>query len=144
MTASHQGACFCGAVQVEVSGDPDTMAYCHCASCRSWSGSPVHASTMWKSDAVNVTAGAEYLATFQKTPESISHRQYCTKCGGHVMISHPTMGMFDVMAATLPTLAFNPSVHVHYSESVLPIDDGLPKYRDFPTEFGGSGELVPP
>ena len=75
MTASHQGACFCGTVQVEVSGDPDTMAYCHCASCRSWSGSPVH---------------------------------------------------------------------VHYSESVLPIDDGLPKYRDFPTEFGGSGELVPP
>ena len=97
---------------------------------------------MWTTDAVRVTAGAEYLATFQKTPESISHRQYCTKCGGHVMISHPTMGMFDVMAATLPTLAFNPSVHVNYSESVLPIDDGLPKYRDVPAEFGGSGELA--
>ncbi len=40
-------------------------------------------------------------------------------------------------AATLPTLKFNPSVHVNYLESVLLIDDGFPKFRDFPVEFGG-------
>jgi hypothetical protein len=27
-------------------------------------------------------------------------------------------------------------------ETVLPIRDGLPKLRDFPAEFGGSGEAV--
>ncbi len=58
------------------------------------------------------------------------------------MISHPTMGQVDVLAATLPTLKFDPSVHVNYSESVLSMDDGLPKFRDFPVEFGGSGEFV--
>jgi len=76
MTASYAGTCFCGAVRVEVCGEPDVMAYCHCQSCRSWSGSPVHASTIWKAEAVAVTAGAEHVATFHKTPESISHRQY--------------------------------------------------------------------
>ena len=142
MTTSHKGSCFCGAVQIEVSGDPVAMAYCHCNSCRSWSGSPVHASTMWSSDAINVLSGSEQIATFHKTPESISHRQYCTKCGGHLLIRHPDLGLVDVMSATLPTLKFNPSVHVNYSESVLPMDDGLPKFRDFPAEMGGSGELV--
>ena len=142
MTQQYKGECFCGAVKIEVSGEPEAMAYCHCDSCRSWSGSPVHASTMWKTDSVEVVAGAEHIKTFQKTAASISHRQYCTKCGGHLMISHPDLGMFDVFAATIPTLKFVPSLHVNYSESVLPIRDGLPKFRDFPSEFGGSGELI--
>jgi hypothetical protein len=39
-------------------------------------------------------------------------------------------------------LAFTPGVHVNYAETVLPIRDGLPKLRDFPAEFGGSGQAV--
>jgi hypothetical protein len=26
---------------------------------------------------------------------------------------------------------------------VLPMRDGLPKFKDFPAEFGGSGETIP-
>jgi hypothetical protein len=48
----------------------------------------------------------------------------------------------DVFAATIPTLAFAPGVHVNYAETVLPIRDGLPKLKDFPAEFGGSGEAM--
>ena len=42
----------------------------------------------------------------------------------------------------LPTLKFSPSVHVNYSETVLPMDDGLPKFSDFPIEFGGSKRRI--
>ena len=80
MTTIHKGECFCGAVQVEVSGEPETMAYCHCNSCRSWSGSPVHASTMWKADSVSVIAGAEHMRTFHKTPQSISPEDSNAHC----------------------------------------------------------------
>jgi hypothetical protein len=48
-----------------------------------------------------------------------------------------------VYAATIPTLKFAPAVHVNYSETVLPMKDGLPKLKDFPAEFGGSGVAVP-
>ena len=48
MTNTHKGACFCGAVQIEVSGEPAGMGYCHCRSCRSWSAAPVNAFTLWK------------------------------------------------------------------------------------------------
>jgi len=138
---THIGKCFCGAVSLEVNGDPEGMGYCHCRSCRSWSGGPVNAFTLWKPENVRITAGAEHVAMFQKTP--ISQRQYCTKCGGHLMTNHPTLGLVDVFAATLPDLSFTPGVHVNYSETVLPMRDGLPKLKDFPEELGGSGDTLP-
>jgi hypothetical protein len=33
-------------------------------------------------------------------------------------------------------------VHVNYGETVLRIRDGKPKFKDFPKDFGGSGETV--
>jgi hypothetical protein len=139
--AAYNGECFCGAVKVEVSGEPEAMGYCHCRSCRSWSGGPVNAFTLWKPDAVQITAGAEHIGMYKKTPGS--ERRYCKKCGGHLMTNHPTFGLVDVFAATLPTLKFSPGVHVYYAETVLPIRDGLPKFKDFPAEvFGGSGEQI--
>ncbi len=136
---THIGTCFCGAVTLEVEGAPEAMGYCHCRSCRSWSGGPVNAFTLWKPGQVHLTSGVD-LATFQKT--EISQRHYCAKCGGHVMTTHPTLDLIDVYAATIPTLPFVPSVHVNYAETVLPIRDGLPKLRDFPKEFGGTGETI--
>lgn len=137
---THAGECFCGSVKIEVSGDPAGMGYCHCRSCRSWSGGPVNAFSLWPPEAVKVVAGQENLATYAKT--AVSERQYCSKCGGHLMTNHPTFGLVDVFAATIPTLKFEPGVHVNYAETVLPIRDGLPKMKDFPADLGGSGELM--
>lgn len=137
----HTGNCFCGAVEVQVTGSPEGMGYCHCSSCRSWSGGPVNAFTLWKPEAVEITSGKQHVATFEKTP--MSQRKYCAKCGGHLMTNHPTLGLVDVFAATLPTLRFTPGVHINYAETVLPMRDGLPKLKDFPAELGGSGQAVP-
>ena len=137
----HTGSCFCGAVTLEVTGEPEAMGYCHCQSCRSWSGGPVNAFSLWKPAAVKVTSGERNIATFKKTP--LSERKYCSKCGGHLMTNHPPLGLVDVFTATLPSLRFTPGVHVNYAETVLPMKDGLPKLKDFPKEFGGSGEAIP-
>ena len=141
MTDKHTGRCFCGAVEIEVTGTPEAMGYCHCRSCRSWSAGPVNAFTLWQPQNVQVTRGADQLGRFAKT--ATSDRQFCKKCGGHVMTDHPTFGLIDVYAATIPSLPFAPGVHVNYAETVLPMKDGLPKLRDFPAELGGSGEAVP-
>ena len=141
MSDNHKGKCFCGAVEVEVTGAPEAMGYCHCESCRSWSAGPVNALTLWKPDAVKITKGQEHVGKYQKT--ELSLRQYCTKCGGHIMTDHPPLGLIDVYAAILPSLKFEPGVHVNYAETVLPMKDGLPKLKDLPAELGGSGETVP-
>src|SRR5260221_8588092 len=110
MSQTHQGNCFCGAVELTVTGDPVAAGFCHCPSCRSWSAAPVNAFSLWKPQAVRVVAGAENLAMFSKAP--MSERQYCSKCGGHLMNNHAPLGLVDVYAATVPTLQFQPGVHV--------------------------------
>jgi len=141
MTEKHTGTCFCGAVEIEVTGAPEAMGYCHCSSCRSWAAAPVNAFTLWKPGNVKVIKGEQFLGHYMKTKNS--DRQYCTKCGGHIMTHHPLFGLTDVYAATIPTLAFKPGVHVNYAETVLRMKDGLPKLKDFPAELGGSGQAVP-
>ena len=138
---TYSGSCFCGAVQFTARGAPVAMGYCHCQSCRHWSAGPVNAFSLWQPDAVKVTQGAEHIGTYNKTP--ISYRKWCKLCGGHLFTEHPTMGLTDVYAAMLPTLEFEPGVHVHYQETVLHIHDGVAKMRDMPSEMGGSGEALP-
>lgn len=137
---SYQGSCFCGAVELEVTGEPAAMGYCHCGSCRSWSAGPVNAFTLWPPAQVKITKGEAQIETFNKTPGS--SRKWCKSCGGHIMTDHPTFGLVDVYAATIPGFAFKPALHVHYGETVLPIKDGLPKQKDMPAEMGGSGTLL--
>lgn len=134
---SHNGSCFCGAVEVTVSGEPAAMGFCHCDSCRHWSAGPVNAFTLWPPESVKVTKGADKLGSYNKTPQS--NRRWCTVCGGHVLTEHPSMGLTDVYAAVIPDFPFKAGVHVHYQETVLRIHDGLAKLKDVPAELGGSG-----
>jgi hypothetical protein len=137
---TYKGSCFCGAVQITVSGEPAAMGYCHCDSCRHWSAGPVNAFTLWNPDAVKITRGADHIGTFNKTPNS--YRKWCTTCGGHIMTDHPGMKLIDVYAATIPEFPYRAGVHVNYQETVLHIKDGLPKLKDVPKEMGGSGISV--
>ncbi|HEY3520359.1 MAG TPA: GFA family protein [Rhodanobacteraceae bacterium] len=135
--SSHTARCFCGAVEVELEGSPAAMGYCHCDSCRRWSAGPVNAFSLWPKDAVRVSKGEDQLGSYAKTPTST--RQWCKQCGGHVLTDHPHWGLVDVYAAVIEDFDFQPGVHVHYQETVLPIADGIAKLRDLPKEMGGSG-----
>lgn len=134
---THQGSCFCGAVQITVSGEPAAMGYCHCESCRSWSAEPVTAFTLWKPEAVQITRGADNIGTYNKTPRS--YRKWCKTCGGHLFTEHPGWGLTDVYAAVIPDFPYHAGIHVNYQETKLRIKDGLPKMKDLPKEMGGSG-----
>lgn len=140
MGGPYKAGCPCGAVQLELSGEPGVQVYCHCNSCRTWLGAPIHGATLWPTTSVKVTKGADNLGTFKRT--EASHRQFCRSCGAAVMVGHPAIGMTDVPSVSINGLAFKPTVHVHYAEKVLAVRDGLPKFKDFPKEFGGSGELL--
>ena len=140
MTDTHLGTCFCGTVEIKATGTPVEMGYCHCDSCRSYSGAPLMSFILWKDQDVEVTKGAEHIGRFNKS--EMSHRRFCSKCGGHLFTEHPGLGFTDVHAPVLPTIAFKPVVHLNYAETVLPMKDGVPKLRDFPSAVGGSGEMM--
>ncbi len=137
---TYQGGCFCGAVRFTLTGDAFVMGYCHCDSCRHWSAGPVNTFTLWQADQLTITAGEDNLAVYNKTPGS--SRKWCKSCGGHVMNEHPHLGIVDMFAPVIEGFKFRPSLHVHYQETVLPMRDGLPKMKDAPQDWGGSGEQM--
>ena len=137
----YMGRCFCGAVELAVTGEPEVMGYCHCNSCREWAAAPVNAFTLWQREKVRITKGAHNIASYSKSPNIV--RKWCKTCGGHLLTDILHRGLVDIYAGVIPTFSFKPSVHVHYQEAVLPLKDGLPKQKDFPRELGGSGTLMP-
>jgi hypothetical protein len=141
MATSHESSCFCGAVTIEITGSPAVQAFCHCSSCRGWLGAPIHAASLWPAANVRVVKGADKLRLFKKT--EASHRKFCTVCGSPALVDHPRIEMVDIPAGSVKGLAYQPTLHVHYGEKVLAMRDGLPKFKDFPKEFGGSGEMLP-
>jgi hypothetical protein len=92
MKTHMPASCFCGAVQLKVTGEPVAMGYCHCSSCRHWSAGPINAFSLWKPEAVQVTQGADNIGTYNKTPQS--YRKWCKTCGGHIFTEHPGMGRY--------------------------------------------------
>jgi hypothetical protein len=136
----YKGSCFCGAVEFTISGEPAAAGYCHCNSCRTWSGGPVNAFSLWSPEAVQVTKGADRIGVFNKS--EMSYRKFCKTCGGHVFSAHPPWKVVDVPVAVMTGFSFQPKLHVNYQDTVLRMKDGLPKLKDFPKEMGGSGETV--
>jgi hypothetical protein len=137
----HKGQCFCGTVQLELTGDPTAQGYCHCESCRAMAGAPVRGFTLWPETSVRVASGEDQLKGYNKT--DFSDRRHCTNCGGQLMIKHPSIGMTDVHSEALRGFEFQPALHINYQERTVAIRDGLLKLKDFPADLGGSGESVP-
>jgi len=137
----YKGSCMCGAVKVEVEGEPIIMAVCHCKLCRAWSASPVTGASLWAPDKVKITHGQDNIASYAHVKGH--DRTWCTKCGGHVLTDHSTTyHAIDVYASILEDFNYEPAVHVNYESSILPMKDGLPKFKDFPKDMGGSGDLL--
>src|SRR5438093_2668920 len=108
MANTHKAGCACGAVQLEITGDPAFQVYCHCSSCRGWLGAPIHAASLWPTPNVKVTKGADKLGLYKRTENS--HRQFCTACGAPVLVGHPRFGMTDVPAGSFQGFTYLPTL----------------------------------
>ena len=138
--ATYKAGCFCGAVELEVTGEPVFSGYCHCRDCQAWSAAPINAFSLWKSDSVRITRGEADIGTFHKTENS--YRKFCKVCGGHLMTEHPRMRLIDVYANLLQGFTHEPTLHANYGSKMVSVSDGLPKFQDLPAELGGSGETL--
>ncbi len=137
---TYSGQCYCGHTKVTVQGEPLASGYCHCASCRSFHGSPFIGWCVWPSEAVSFSAE---LRGTTKNPSLA--RSTCAECGGKIAGVLKDAGMTVVFPSVLAGsgLEFQPQMHKYYEDRVVDIADGVPKFVDGPEAFGGSGEMVP-
>jgi len=148
------GACYCGAVKITAEGDPAVLAICHCHACRSWGGGLGQAVTMFPADKVKVagellTTPVPYAGGYKEEkgtfPKGFSNRKVCAKCYACVMNDHSgAIGKIDLCGGLLDwgVAGFKPGIHVNYPSAIMPIKDGLPKFKDYPEPFGGTHEVV--
>jgi len=131
--------CYCGTVKIEAEGDPAMCVACHCDDCRRHCGSIFQAAYLFPADKVKVSGG-----TITKGISGMSHRQSCAKCGGIAYDDkkHTPMNMIMVPAGLSKEKKFEPSMHLMYGMRIYDCNDGKPKYKDFPTDMGGSGETI--
>lgn len=127
----HAGHCLCGAVQLRLSGQPVSITYCHCESCRRATGSPV---------AVLVGYELAQVAYPGETPQPFasSHgieRPFCPHCGSRIGFTDarlPGRIYFHVGVLDQPE-HFQPTCHALEAERLpwLHIDDKLPRFAGF-------------
>jgi hypothetical protein len=127
-----------GAVQFTVTGNRRRWAIAIVIRAERVRG-PVNAFTLWP-EALRITRGAENIGVYNKTPRSDRKFSFLRRAR---FPHHPHWNLTDVYAAVIPGFKFKPGVHVNYQETVLPMKDGLPKFKDVPAEMGGSGTNLP-
>ena len=72
---SYGGGCNCGAVRIELDGEPSRVGLCHCQTCRRETGSAFMAFADWDRSKVTVTGETRSWAA------STDHRHFCPSCG---------------------------------------------------------------
>jgi hypothetical protein len=77
-TERFEGGCLCGAVRFVATGQPKSVAWCHCESCRKHSGAPVSVFVAYERSAYTVTKGE--ITKFESTPGK-TQRGFCARCG---------------------------------------------------------------
>lgn len=151
------GACFCGEVRVEASGEPRSVSYCHCSICRRLSGAPFSVQALFTSEQVQLHFEPGARLTSFATSRGVE-RSRCASCGSPVCgtlmggrLTALPLGMLGSWrgsiapggetqgdaAAAAASAWLRPRHHLHYSDRVMDVCDGLPKYHAS-ASLGGS------
>ena len=112
MTRTTPGACLCGTVSFQISGEFDRFFLCHCGRCRKGSGS-AHAANLFSSTAtIEWLSGEEEIRSY-RVPESRHVRTFCAQCGSAVPTVYGGGALLVVPAGSLEgPVDTRPSAHI--------------------------------
>jgi hypothetical protein len=129
-----KGSCLCGVVALEIHGAIDGARFCHCESCRKFSGTACAAWGVVRANDLVVTRGAAGVSKFDSGG---GLRVFCTTCGSALWYEPANLpafrgvplGVIDEGAVPAPTM------HV-WTRSRVPwattIGDRLPQHETHP------------
>lgn len=129
--ATHEGGCLCGAIRYRIEGAIESVAHCHCNSCRRSAGAAFVTWLTVERERVNWTSGKpkEYRSSPGVT------REFCGDCGTDLAYSsdkHP--GTIDLTLGSLDCAASHPADrHIWTTDRLdwLSLDDDLPMHASW-------------
>ncbi len=130
--------CPCGAVEIELIGEPMAQFFCHCDDCQMVHGAAYVPEVMFRAEKVVIKRGDTFTWKLKTTP-----RFTCARCGTRLFADVTHYGIRGVNGFLLPRSGrdrFKPQFHIQCKFAVNPVRDDLPHYESVPTIFGGSGD----
>lgn len=129
--------CRCGALGLEIAGEPIAQFFCHCDDCQAMHGAAYVSESVYPASSVRVTRGNPSSFTLKRNP-----RLACPACATRLFVDVLAFGVRGVNGYVLPPEEFRPTFHMHCRFAVRPVRDELPHYAGLPERFGGSDETV--
>jgi hypothetical protein len=123
--------CACGAVQLELTGQPLAQYYCHCDDCQSVHGA-AYECALYPAEAVVVNGETSVFVL------RIAARRKCSRCGTYLFAELPGHSVRGVNGALFAPGAFVPQFHMQCKFASEPIQDDLPHFQGLPPGWGGS------
>jgi hypothetical protein len=129
--------CGCGAVRIELEGEPFISLYCHCDDCQAVHGGAYLPAAMYRTSQTRVVAGQPRLWRRKTTA-----RGFCGDCGTRLFAEPAELDMRSIPASLLPPGLFRPTFHMQCRFAVAPVGDDLPHFQGEPPFFGGSDQRM--
>jgi hypothetical protein len=129
------GGCLCGEIKYRAEGEPIDVASCHCINCRKMSGAAFATFVVFKPEQFKWLQGE--LHTYAATPDLV--RGFCPTCGGQISSWRESERekWIIVWAGSLDQAELLQPLHHIFAKDELPwlhLDDGLKRYKLFPTD----------
>ncbi|MDX5405830.1 MAG: GFA family protein [Chromatiaceae bacterium] len=129
----YQGACLCGAVEVEIHGPISSIIHCHCSLCRKSSGTAFATNGFVQRADFKLVKGEAELSQFAFKPGRL--RYFCRHCGSPVYSSNaqdPSRVRLRLGILTTD-IRERPMSHNFYSSKANweDLDVALPRYDSF-------------
>ncbi|RYO92562.1 hypothetical protein DL762_001596 [Monosporascus cannonballus] len=139
--------CSCGRVKYWLSRDkPLISKYCHCIDCQSLHGAPFQWAAIFHKEDLHFEKGAEGLAFYNSQDKQTHHKLPCKVSCAYCHT--PIMDEGRNMVLMFPGIIkyenpehkkwFDPQCHIFYSQRVVDIPDGKPKW----SKLDGISQLV--
>lgn len=84
MDCTLNGRCACGSIRYSIAMPAREILHCHCTICRRIHGAVFASFASVPRDAVDITAGREFLTEFASSRDV--RRYFCRTCGSHLLI----------------------------------------------------------
>lgn len=94
---TRKGGCECGAVRIEVSGDPMMQALCHCRQCQKNCGGNAAAIVLYPTQALTITQGELKFHGTKADSGNVVSRGFCPECGTPMLSKVSTTDDFRII-----------------------------------------------
>ena len=110
-----QGSCLCRNVKYEISGDGESMYYCHCKMCRRASGSSFATNMLMNVDDLVIKSGEAYIKGYESSPGET--RYFCSECGSGLPFLNESGNTLFIPAGSLDSdLEIKPDSNIFWGD----------------------------